>query len=129
MAMNRLAAFAAGLGLLLATSPLLAHHGAGMYDPDRSVSVKGNITEFEFANPHVLIYFDAKDDKGNVAKWTAEGGSPNLMRRSGWNRATLKPGDPVTVVGHPARNGAKSMRLEKIILPNGQEILPEKTMD
>ncbi len=123
-----LTVLAACTGLLIAV-PLPAHHGVGMFDQEHSISLKGTVTEFDFVNPHVEIYFDVKDDKGNVSKWAAESGSPNLMRRNGWNRNTLKPGDQVTFVGHPMRNGAKGMRLEKVILPNGQEILPEKTMD
>ena len=129
MKIKKVSGLAFVAALLFAASPLDAHHGVGMFDASRSISVTGTITQFEFANPHVEIYFDAKDEKGNIAKWAAESGSPNLMRRNGWNRVTLKPGDQVTVVGHPARNGAKSMRLEKIIFSNGQELLPEKTMD
>ena len=116
-------------GLLIAAAPLFAHHGVNMFEQDRTVSIKGTITQFDFVNPHVEIYFEAKDDKGNVAKWMVESGSPNLMRRSGWNRATLKPGEEVTFVGHPGKNGAKTMRLLKVVRPNGEEILPEKTMD
>jgi hypothetical protein len=117
------------VGLLLAATPLVAHHGVGLFEQDRSISIKGTITQFDFVNPHVEIYFEAKDDKGNVVKWMVESGSPNLMRRSGWNKNTLKPGEEVTFVGRPGRNGAKAMRLLKVVRSNGEEILPEKTMD
>ena len=126
---NRGFAVLAALGFLISAAPLFAHHGVGVFDQEHSISVKGTVTEFAFVNPHVEIYFDAKDDKGNVEKWVAESGSPNLMRRSGWSKVTLKPGDQVTFVGYPARKGVKGMRLEKIVLPNGQDLLPEKTMD
>ena len=126
---KRFSVLAVAAGLLLAAAPVFAHHGVGLFEQDRSISIKGTITQFDFVNPHVEIYFEAKDDKGNVTKWMAESGSPNLMRRSGWNKTTLKPGEEVTFVGRPGKNGAKAIRLLKVVRPNGEEILPEKTMD
>ncbi len=120
---------AACFGLLVATGPLFAHHGTGMFDYQRSVNVKGTITQFDFVNPHVGIRFESKDDKGNVERWIAEAGSPNMMHRNGWNKASLKPGDQVTVTGHPARDGSKSMRLEKIVFPDGRQLLPDPPLD
>src|SRR5579862_641275 len=43
-----------------------AHHGANLYDSTKAVMMKGTITQFEWGNPHNQIYFDVKDDKGNV---------------------------------------------------------------
>lgn len=129
MKSNGTCIFALVAGVLLAVSPLAAHHGVGLFEQGKTVSIKGTITEFDFVNPHVEIYCDVKDDKGNVSKWMIESGSPNLMRRSGWNRTTLKPGEEATFVGRPGKNGAKALRLIKVVRPNGEEILPEKTMD
>jgi Family of unknown function (DUF6152) len=120
----KLSAFLA-LALLGISVPLLAHHGAAMYDMEREITVRGTVTDFEWSNPHVLIYADVRDSKGNAKRWIIETrGGPNVLARAGWNKDTLKPGDQVTLIGHPARDGSNNMRLAKIVLPNGQELDP-----
>ena len=112
-----------GLAVLGTSVPLLAHHGAAMYDMQREITVKGIVTGLEWSNPHVLIYVDVSDDKGDAQKWIVETrGGPNALMKAGWNKDTLKSGDRVTLIGHPARDGSNNMRLAKLVLPNGQEI-------
>jgi len=107
-------------GSLLASAPLLAHHGEANYDTDKVVAVKGTVTDFQFINPHTLISLDAKNDKGEIEKWSCEARSPGmLVRVGGWDKQTLKPGDVITVFGYRARNGSPVMRLQKITLADG----------
>jgi hypothetical protein len=112
----------AGIALLGASYPALAHHGRAVYDATRIFTIMGTVSAFQFSNPHVELFLDVKDDKGNIEKWIGEGTSPNMLVREGWNRRTIKPGDQITATGHPARNGANTMRIEKIVLPNGKEL-------
>ena len=121
---KRLGGLAIVFGFLMACIPAFAHHGVSSYDMTSVVTVKGTVTAWEFINPHVLLHFEAKDEKGNVEKWTAETQGPNMMTRAGWNRDTLKPGDQITVIGRRAKNGSPSMRFDKVILSNGKEMLP-----
>jgi len=113
-----LSIFAAAL--LLTSVPVLAHHGAAEYDNTKSISVQGTVTEVKYVNPHVLILFTAKDDKGQAVEWTAESQSPNLLSRRGWSRSTLKPGDQITVTGHPVKNGVPAMSTQKIVFADGR---------
>ena len=118
--------FAMLASFLITSSPALAHHGASMFDMEHSVSVKGAVTDFEWANPHVMIYANVKDSQGNARKWAIElRGSPNVETKAGWTKETIKPGDKLTFVGHPAKNGSDNMRLEKVVLPNGMELYPD----
>lgn len=110
------------IGLLPAAFPALAHHGKATYDETKFATIMGTVSSFEFSNPHAEIYVDVKDDKGNLERWMGEGTSPNMLIREGWSRKTLKAGDTITATGHPARSGAYSMRIEKIVLPNGKEL-------
>ncbi len=106
--------------LLVVSAPLFAHHGEANYDTDKAVSVKGTVTEFQFINPHTLISLEVKNDKGETEKWSCEARSPGmLVRVGGWDKATLKPGDVITVTGYRARNGSPVMRLQKITLADG----------
>lgn len=122
--MKKLALFAA-MALLapFVSTPLLAHHGETNYDTDKLVSVKATVTSFLFINPHVQVYLDATNDKGEVEKWTCEARSPAMLVRNGdWDKNTLKPGDVITAIGFQSKNGAKILRLKKIVLANGKEL-------
>jgi len=110
------------LGFFLASGAALAHHGMSAYDTRTSVTLEGTVTKFEFINPHVLIHFDTKDDKGNVEPWEAEVNPPNSLYRTGWDTNTLKPGDNITATGFAAKDGRKLMILRKIKWPNGKVV-------
>jgi len=73
-------------------------------------------------NPHTQITFTVTDDRGNIEKWVAEGPGPNRLANHGWSKDSLKPGDEITIVGNRNRDGSPTMRFEKVILPNGQEL-------
>ena len=120
---NRLFLVTAALSLLSLGGSTYAHHGVGAwYDPTRSVTVKGTVTGFEWTNPHSYIYVDAKDPNGTIKKWSAEMGSLPMLARHGWRRDTVKPGDEITLIGKPSRNGKPAMLLDKGVLANGQEL-------
>src|ERR1700737_2615862 len=101
---------AAAVGLLTVVGPIFAHHGTAAYDTTQETTVKGTVTDFQFVNPHTLIFFDVKNDKGVVEHWQAEAMSPNQLTRDGWNKNTLKPGDQITVTGYRAKNGSNILR-------------------
>ena len=102
--------------------PAYAHHGTAAYDTTRTVTVKGTVTEFDFINPHVLIYMNVRDAKGDVTKWSGELTSPNHLARAGWTPKTLKPGETVTIAGFPAKDGDPIMSIRKVYSSSGQEI-------
>lgn len=119
--MRKFALFlAVAFSLLLVSAPLFAHHGEANYDTDKVVAVKGTVTEFQFINPHTLITIEAKNDKGEIEKWSCEARSPGmLVRAGGWDKNTLKVGDVITVYGYRARGGQTVLRLQKLTLPDG----------
>jgi len=122
-----LLAFAAGL--LLVSAPIFAHHGAASYDSKKLTTLKGTVTDFRFMNPHTEILFEMTDAAGNVQKWVAEANAVATLSRGGWTKNTLKPGDQVTITGNAAKNGSYTMRLSKIVLPNGKELSVERGED
>jgi uncharacterized protein DUF6152 len=115
-------------GLLLGSSPILAHHSAAEFDGTKTMSVKGTVTQFAWNNPHAYIYMEAENDKGDIEKWAAELGTLGVLSRSSWKRDTVKPGDQITIYGNPARDGRLLMRLMKVALPNGQELLAGRAL-
>ena len=108
--------------LVMAAVPAFSHHGTAAYDTTKIVTVSGTVTEFRFANPHVLIFWEAKDEAGNAQLWIGERSGPNSMaRNAGWSSKTIKPGDQVTISGRQSKNGSRTMAVSKIIL-NGTEL-------
>jgi hypothetical protein len=112
---------------MLATSiaisgPVFAHHSMSMYDRGHDTTFKATITEFNWANPHAQVTFTVTDEHGNIEKWVAECPGPNRLANHGWSKDSLKPGDQVTIVGNRNKDGSPTMRFEKVIFPDGQEL-------
>jgi len=123
-------AWFAGIAVLLMISvTAFAHHGTSAYDTTKLTTVKGTVTDFQFNNPHVIISVETKDDKGNVEMWISEANSPNVLSRHGWSRDIIKKGDQITIIGYRPKNGAKTLRLQKVVLSNGQELDPNSLQD
>lgn len=100
----------------------LAHHGTANYDTDKSVSVKGTVTDFQFVNPHVLIYMTVKDESGKTTNWQGELTSPNHLTRAGWKKDTIRPSDVITISGYPAKSDAPVIWIQKVIAADGTPI-------
>ena len=118
-----LAVIVAGLGLLLGTVPMLAHHSfAAEYDSTKPVTLTGAVTKVEWMNPHARFYIDVKDEKGEVVNWELELGSPNGLMRQGWTRNSLKQGDVVTITGSLAKDGSKLANARTVKLSDGRQV-------
>jgi hypothetical protein len=104
-----------------AGSSTFAHHGQAAYDSTVPVTVTGTLTEFQFVNPHCIVYLEVKDAKGAAEKWQGELTSPNRLVRAGWNAHSLKPGDQVGLTGWRAKNGSNSLWITKTMV-NGKEL-------
>ena len=112
------------VGFLTASFPLLAHHGNAAYDTEKSVTVKGTVTEYIWANPHVFLKVEAKDESGNTLHWVIEAQNAVTQASAGWSNATFKVGDQVIVDVTPARNGRPIGRFKGRIVINGQQFKP-----
>jgi hypothetical protein len=122
MKRRRISRVAFTIGFFLTSIPLWAHHGASEYDMTKIATLRSTVTELQFINPHTLLVFTVKDDTGKAIEWQGELPSPNLLTRRGWSRSTLKPGDQVTIIGAPAKNGEKGIQIKKLVFPDGHEL-------
>jgi hypothetical protein len=119
----KLSVLAAGIGLLLGALPAPAHHAfAAEYDVNKPVKISGTVTKVEWTNPHARFYVDVKDNKGAVANWNFEIGSPNHLFRAGWTRNTIRTGDQVTVEGYSAKDGAHLAQTRTVTLADGRTV-------
>lgn len=118
-----------GVLLFLVNAPLSAHHGTGVsYDASKPVTLKGTVTEFRYANPHPQLFFDVKNDKGEVVHWSGEFyPNPAQLVQSGWGRkrseAALAPGTSITVIVAPARAGGPVGAILKLMNDKGEPVV------
>jgi hypothetical protein len=121
MPFKHLLGVAAALAVLPAAAQ--AHHSfAAFFDPDKSVTVTGTVTEFRFTNPHGMIAVDVRKPGGAIEKWRAETNAPVVLVQRGWNRDSIKPGMVVTIDGWPSRDGRNYMRMRAVKDEHGKPI-------
>ncbi|HWG77708.1 MAG TPA: DUF6152 family protein [Steroidobacteraceae bacterium] len=96
------------------------HHSFAMFDMQKEQSLTGTIKQFQWTNPHTWVWIDVPAGNGAPAKeWGIEGMSPNFLGRRGWTVHTLNPGDRVTIVIHPVKNGRMGGSFVRVTLADG----------
>ena len=110
------------LGLTMVSASVSAHHGNAAYADAVTEFKQATVTKFAWANPHALIYFDAKDAQGNVVHMVVETAAPQALRLIGWEKTSVMPGDVITVRMYVSKNDNPAGRLQKIVLADGAEL-------
>ena len=98
---------ALAIAAVLGAGSALAHHSFAMFDQSQTITLKGEVKDLRWTNPHVFIEVLVKNDTGAADEWSIEMTSPEHLARTGWRPSTLKAGDPVTLNIHPMRDGVK----------------------
>jgi len=83
------------------------HHSPAAFDRGSTVEVRGEVTRYDWKNPHVYIFVEIIDGSGQPAEWLVEADPTPLMARSGWSASTLSPGDVVSLRMFPDRDAEK----------------------
>jgi len=111
------------VAMLCTSTVALAHHSFTMFDNTRMVTVSGTIKEFQWTNPHTFTWIEVPNEQGGVETWGIEGMSPNYLGRRGWTKSTLKPGDKVTIVIYPLKDGQRGGTFLRCTLADGKEMV------
>ena len=121
MSKRLVVALTMALGLLVSV-PLFAHHGNASFATDKKVILKGTVTRWIYASPHLLLMLDVKGENGEVTHWVLETQSPTVMYPSGYRKDSFKPGDEVTVTASGAKNGKPIGRIIEATTVNGTKL-------
>lgn len=108
-------------GILAFSGLAFAHHGSASYMQQPMTLKDVTVTKVNWGNPHTLLMFDVKDDKGEVQHWVAEANAASAINSTGWTKTAINPGDILTVVLYPAKNGKTVGRVGKVVLADGRE--------
>lgn len=101
-----LAIAAAGL-----SGPLSAHHSFAMFDRSQEVVMTGTVARWAYNSPHVAIYIENEADE----LWAFEGAAPAHLLSMGITGFTFQPGEPVTVVVCPLKDGRQGGAIGYVI--------------
>lgn len=114
---RHLLAFALVVGVSI--GPAQAHHSASMFDASKEVSISGAVKEFQFTNPHAWLIVTVSDSDGEQTNWSVELGAPTLIQGMGIKKSTFSPGDSVTVVLHPLKDGRAAGEFISVTMSDG----------
>jgi len=105
----------------------IAHHSPAAFDRGSTVSIRGEVTGYEWKNPHVYIFVEGTDGSGPVGEWLVEADPTPLMVRSGWSASTLTPGDVVSLTMFPDRDAENRHGLLRTLTTPGGVSLGMRT--
>lgn len=120
---TRLTVAMAGVGMLLAAGPVLAHHAfAAEFDIKQEVTLHGTVTKMEWTNPHSWIRMNVKGADGTVTEWAIECGPPNNLLRQGFSKITVPAGTELVVQGYRAKNGSSMANGRDVTFTDGRKV-------
>ena len=111
---------AASFAALLIEQASSAHHSFAMFDSTKETELKNaTVVEWQWTSPHTWLYVLVPNGARAPEKYSIEGGNPGALRRVGYAKGSMAPGDKVTVYISPLRNGEVGGSLNAVVLPNG----------
>ncbi|MBH98331.1 MAG: hypothetical protein CMM56_07750 [Rhodospirillaceae bacterium] len=120
---KRLLFMASGIFIVFSGISIKAHHANSMYDRASNITISGVVTRWQFINPHAGLWLEVTNETNEAQEWSAEfQGTLDLYRHFQFNKDTFKPGDTITLIGHPARTGGPTISARIVIFSDGTEV-------
>jgi uncharacterized protein DUF6152 len=119
-AMSAVAAIVAGLW----AAPAPAHHSGAMFEPTKTVTLKGVVKVFEYTNPHSWLWITVTNEDGTTTDWGFEAEGPSTLLRAGIKKGDLKPGDKITITGRPEKDGRPAAAWVNAVKDDGTLLTP-----
>ncbi len=111
---------------LFSALPVPAHHSYATFDNTRTITLEGTVKSYRWMNPHVVLRVLVRVDGSNTQEWNIETSAPSILRRFGWTRDSMRPGDHVSFSGNPLSNGSYGCHLHTLTLLDTGQIFKTK---
>ena len=121
---NRVGGVVLGIILAAASARGLAHHSAAMFDEKKTITVEGEVKEFQLTNPHSWLLVNVKEKDGKVATWGFEAEGPSTLARAGIKPSDLRPGTRLTITGNPMKDGTRAAIWVSAVRADGKTFNP-----
>jgi hypothetical protein len=105
-------------------APALAHHSGSMFDPTKTVTLEGTVKEFQYTNPHSWLQIVVIGADGKPTEWGFESEGPSTLLRAGIKAKSFMPGEKVTVICHPMKDGRTAGSLMSATKADGTVLSP-----
>lgn len=99
------------MAVAMPDGPAVAHHSFAMFDFSKEVTITGTLRDLQWTNPHIHILVSAPAVNGGMVDWDVEGATPANLKARGWSRDVIKPGEKISIVIHPLKNGSSGGEL------------------
>jgi hypothetical protein len=113
-----------GILLMLPASVAVAHHSAAAFNTQQEVKTIGTVVEYRFANPHVYIVLEVKNEDGSTRRVDVEAGAASVLVGLGFTKDSIKKGEVVTVVGNPGRKDPAGLVLGRELFRRDGTYIP-----
>lgn len=104
--------------------PAIAHHSGAMFDHDKKLELQGTVKEFQYTNPHSWLMVMVTTPDGKTTEWGFEAEGPSTLLRAGIRAKTFSPGDKITVVSNPLKDGRPGGLLVSATKADGTTYVP-----
>lgn len=115
---KKMASRFACITFLLFALPVSAHHSNSAYQVDEIITLVGTVKDWRWSNPHTWLTLAVETENGEV-EWLVEGRAPGILRRAGWDREILQPGETVTVHASPSKDGSLVGIIARVTMADG----------
>jgi Family of unknown function (DUF6152) len=99
-----------------------AHHSLAQYIQTRADIVIGRVKDFAWTNPHTELVVLVRGDDGMLTEWSFEGVGTSRLAMAGFKKETMMPGDTISVVYSPRRDGKPGGMFVAVTLTDGRTL-------
>jgi PhoPQ-activated pathogenicity-related protein len=95
---------------------------SALFDFSQRFTTTGTLTKVDWRNPHIYVFVDAKNEKGQVETWSFEGPAPGFFRQRDVGKENFESSmqKSIKVEASRARDGSHAGLIREITLADGK---------
>src|SRR6185295_6906128 len=106
------------LAFVISANAAFAHD----YDPNKVVTLNGEVKEIKWDKPYVKIHLSVKGTSGKTKDWELETATPSVLESDGLVQTSIQKGDRITVQAEQASNGSEHALVRSMTLADGRVV-------